>query len=54
MKLPPEIVVGNMSDYILPDAFFFDSPNHLIYSKRDMRTQMLIRDLRKYKAANDL
>jgi len=54
MKLPPEIVVGNMSDYILPDAFFFDSPKHLIYSKRDMRTQMLIQDLREYKATNDL
>lgn len=53
-RLSPEIVVGNMSDYILPDTFFFDSPDHLIYAKRDMRTQMLIQDLRTYKATNDL
>ena len=45
-ELPAEIVVGNMADYIFPDSFFYDSPDHLIYSKRDMRTRMLLRDLR--------
>jgi|GEM_PF-508953 len=45
--LPAEITVGNMPDYIFPDSFFYDSPNHLIYSKRDMRTRKLLRDLRR-------
>ncbi len=44
--LPAEIVVGNMADYIFPDSFFFDSPDHLIYPKRDMRTRKLLRDIR--------
>jgi len=45
-RLPSEIVVGNMADYIFADSFFYDSPDHLIYPKRNMRTHMLLRDLR--------
>jgi len=32
--LPKEIVVGNMTDYIFPDSFFYDSPDHLIYPRQ--------------------
>jgi len=45
-RLPSEIVIGSMTDYIFPNEIFHDSPDHLIYTKRDMRTQMLINDLR--------
>lgn len=45
-ELPTELVVGNMSEYIFPDSLFFDSPDHLIYPKRDMRTRKLLEDLR--------
>jgi hypothetical protein len=39
-------LVGDQNDYVFPDSFFYDTPYHLTYEKRDVRTQMLIRDLR--------
>lgn len=47
--LPADIVLGNIADYIFPDSFFYDTPDHLIYTKRDMRTKMLLNDLRAYR-----
>lgn len=46
--IPEDIKVGQMSDYRFPNDFFFDTPSHLSYDKREMRTQMLISDLKKY------
>ncbi len=48
-RVPDEIRISNMADYIFPDSFFYDSPDHLIYEKRDMRTLKLIEDLRAYR-----
>jgi len=52
--LPAEMVVGNMAEYIFPDSFFFDTSDHLIYTKRDMRTHKLLKDLRAWEMKNDI
>lgn len=34
--------LGLLSDYILPDDYFYDSTHHLLYQKREMRTRMVV------------
>lgn len=38
--------LGLSSDYALPDSLFYDTPYHLQYEFRELRTQLLIDDLR--------
>lgn len=40
-----ESVLGDIHTYNLPDEFFYDTNHHLIYDKREMRTNMLIQDI---------
>lgn len=44
-ELPPEITLGNIAEYVFPDSFFYDFAGHLMYDKRDIRTEILYQDM---------
>lgn len=52
-SIPNKIILGNIEEVILPDSMFFDSGHHLLYKYRDLRTTILLENIRKNNIASD-
>ncbi len=45
-QVPSNLRLGRITDSVLPDSCFFDTPHHLLFEQREVRTEQLIADLR--------
>jgi len=46
--------LGSMTEYVMPDEYFFDTSHHLLYKMRDKRTKMVINNIMNNQTTADI
>lgn len=46
--------LGSMTEYVMPDEYFFDTSHHLLYNLRNKRTKMVINNISNNKVTADI